>query len=121
MADVGEVAVEESVQTLEETVEQEVSAEPEPPEAPPAARKPRKPRAKAAPARPPSPIEVPAAPLAPTHRPRGRPAGSKNKVPDAPPLPPTADEIANRMLDLLVERQSGRRQAQKQLYESWLQ
>ena len=121
MADVGEAVAEESVQALEETVEREVSAEPEPPEAPPAARKPRKPRAKAAPARPPSPIEAPAAPLAPERRPRGRPAGSKNKVPDMPPLPPSADEIANRMLELLAERQSSRRHAQKQLYESWFQ
>ena len=123
MADVDETVIEETIEEepmevfggaapVEETTPEVASAPPQP------ERKQRKPRAKAP---PPSPVEAPAAPVAPTHRPRGRPAGSKNKVPDAPPLPPTADEIANRMLDLLVERQSGRRQAQKQLYESWLQ
>ena len=114
MTDVESPVREESPVIEEEPppVEEAVDV-PAPPE-----RKQRKPRAKAP---PPSPIEAPAAPVAPTHRPRGRPAGSRNKVPDAPPLPPSADDIANRMLDIIAERQSGRRQAQKQLYESWLQ
>ncbi len=119
MAEVVEAIIEETIEEepmevnpVEETTPEVASAPPQP------ERKQRKPRAKAP---PPSPIEAPAAPVAPTHRPRGRPAGSRNKVPDAPPLPPSADDIANRMLDIIAERQSGRRHAQKQLYESWLQ
>ena len=117
MADVVETVIEESPVIDEEPPPVEEAADaPAPPE-----RKQRKPRAKAP---PPSRIEAPAdapTPEPPSRKCRGRPLGSKNRVPDAPPLPPTADEIANRMLDLLVERQSGRRHAQKQLYESWLQ
>ena len=122
MADVVETVIEETIEEesmevnpVEETTPEVASAPPQP------ERKPRKPRAKAP---PPSSVEAPAdapTPEPPSRKCRGRPLGSKNRVPDAPPLPPTADEIANRMLDLLVERQSGRRQAQKQLYESWLQ
>ncbi len=116
MADVDETVIEETIEEEpmeeEETTPEVASASPQPE---------RKPRAKAP---PPSSVEAPAdapTPEPPSSKCRGRPLGSKNRVPDAPPLPPTADEIANRMLDLLVERQSGRRQAQKQLYESWLQ
>ncbi len=112
MTEVIETVIEETIDEEPPPVEEAVDV-PAPPE-----RKQRKPRAKAP---PPSPIEAPAAPVAPTHRPRGRPAGSKNRVPEAPPLPPSADDIANRMLDIIAERQWGRRHAQKTLYESWLQ
>ena len=126
MADVDETVIEETIEEepmevfggaapVEETTPEVASAPPQP------ERKQRKPRAKAP---PPSRIEAPAdapTPEPPSSKCRGRPLGSKNRVPDAPPLPPTADEIANRMLDIIAERQSGRRHAQKQLYESWLQ
>jgi len=89
-------------------------------------------------------VEQPPSP-APTPKRRGRPPGAKNKakasagrktstVDSAPPplsivssapstagaTPPTVEDVANVMLDMLQERQATRRNAKRQLYRSFL-
>ena len=78
-------------------------------------------------------------PPSPAPKKRGRPPGAKNKakaapvpktniVNSAPPpspatpvaAPPTVEDVANVMLDMLQERQATRRNAKRQLYRSFL-
>ena len=78
-------------------------------------------------------------PPSPAPKKRGRPPGAKNKVkavpvpknnivnsaPSPSPVtpaatPPTVEDVANVMLDMLQERQATRRNAKRQLYRSFL-
>ena len=81
-------------------------------------------------------VEQPPSP-APTPKKRGRPPGAKNKAKatagapqplsivsstpsTAAATPPTVEDVASIMLDMLQERQASRRNAKRQLYRSFL-